>query len=232
MQHSASTLVLFFKRPRHGFGKQRLAASIGAEKAFLIAKCLLGCAVEDLKAWSGNRVFAVESPDDETWANDLLAEHFPLGDYEIIVQADGNLGDRLNAADQKLRGLMRGAGAENILFIGSDAPILDVGFYECALNKLSTDDIVLASSSDGGVTLMGGQKPWPDLTDLPWSTNDLGHCLASACEDNGLSVATIDGYYDVDTLADLTRCVADLRADQRPMRQKLCAMFDQLELGR
>jgi glycosyltransferase A (GT-A) superfamily protein (DUF2064 family) len=41
------TLVLLCKRPAPGHGKQRLAASLGAERACAVAWALLDCALEE-----------------------------------------------------------------------------------------------------------------------------------------------------------------------------------------
>jgi glycosyltransferase A (GT-A) superfamily protein (DUF2064 family) len=226
MEDLESTLVLFFKRPKLGFGKQRLAAAIGPEKAFAIAECLLCCAVEDMKDWNGQRVFAVESEQDLDWARTFIMHIMPNTEFHLIHQNTGNLGERLNDVDQRLRI----SGASNIYFIGSDAPILDKKFYRKIKTQLGRHHIMLASSSDGGVTLMGGQVPWPSMANLPWSTSDLGRELEHVCQDNGFSVKLVDGYYDVDTIHDLHKCIEDVRNDKRFMRQKLCSTYDTLEL--
>ncbi len=226
MEDLESTLVLFFKRPKLGFGKQRLAAAIGPEKALEIAECLLRCAIEDMKDWNGQRVFAVESEQDLDWARTFIMHVMPNTEFHLIHQSEGNLGERLNYTDYQLRD----AGACDIYFIGSDAPILDKKFYRKIKTQLDRHHIMLASSSDGGVTLMGGQAPWPNMADLPWSTSDLGRELERVCQDNGLSVNLVDGYYDVDTIDDLHKCIEDLQNDERPMRKKLCVTYNALGL--
>lgn len=268
---TSGTLVLYFKRPKLGFGKQRLAATIGAEKALSIAECLLDCAIEDMVDWQGRRVFAVEAEGDLDWAKDYIWKFISSGNqsnglandlasdlvgghsdhsfdgFDLIAQTPGNLGQRLNATDR----LLRKEGAENIYFIGSDAPVLTPAFYKSLDAGLSDDadvgggveevsteaaanrgaDILLATSNDGGVTLMGGAKPWPDMQALPWSTERLRDSLEEVCRASGLAVRVIDGHYDIDTYDDLKQAVIDLRDDMRPMRQKLCRVYDGLGLG-
>ena len=147
-------------------------------------------------------------------------------EFDLIAQSEGNLGERLNHVDH----YVRDKGAAHVYFIGSDAPILSPKFYQLIYSQVSDYDITLASSDDGGVTLMGGSKPWPDMIGLPWSTDSLGDELRSLCEEKHLSVQVLDGHYDIDTLADLKRCIHDLRGDNRPQRQRLCKVFDELNL--
>ena len=87
-------LVIMCKRPKLHQGKQRLAASIGAEAALEIAELLLSCALEDANSWPGDVVLAVAHEEDLVWAGNLIA------DARVIYQGLGNLGQRLNVIDQ------------------------------------------------------------------------------------------------------------------------------------
>ncbi len=71
---TAATLVLVCKRPSLGHGKQRLAAQIGEPQALWVAEQLLGCALEDLRAWPGPTVIAPDMAEHLDWARALTPE--------------------------------------------------------------------------------------------------------------------------------------------------------------
>ena len=207
-------LVLFCRRPAPGIGKQRIAAASTPAFAAGLGERLLATALEDLSAWPGPIVIAPAEPADLPWAREQAPER-----ATAIAQPGGNLGERLEGVDRTLRS----AGHTAILYIGSDAPLLDFAFHARARRALEMADVVLAAAEDGGVTLMGSRLPWPPLADLPWSTTRLGDSLDRHCRAHGLSVGRLDGGYDCDTLEALPRLVADLGGDTRPARRALLA---------
>ena len=68
-----STLVVMFKRPRPGQGKQRLASTLGTEQTHRVAEALLNCVLEDASIWPGKVVFSPSDPADAQWAYRLIA---------------------------------------------------------------------------------------------------------------------------------------------------------------
>jgi len=206
------TLVLVCKRPALHQGKQRLAATVGAKLALMLASHFLDCALEDAAGWPGEVVIAPAEANDRQWAAGLLPGS------RVLPQPAGNLGERLNAIDAGLRA----AGMRQLLFIGSDAPALTPDHYRQAIAALRDNDIVLSPAADGGVTMMGNAVPWPDLSGLPWSTAALGAALADLCRQQGLGVGRIDPCYDIDRQRDLPTLRRDLQHDSRPARQRLC----------
>ena len=155
-----AALVLVCKRPASGIGKQRLAASVGGEAAKRIAEALLACALEDAFAWPGPMVIAPADPADHAWASALLPQARVRLKTRIEPQTKGNLGQRLNALDHKLRGY----GLEQLVYIGSDAPLLAAPDYAAVYEALMSHDTVLKPAADGGVVLMASRKRWPALS--------------------------------------------------------------------
>jgi glycosyltransferase A (GT-A) superfamily protein (DUF2064 family) len=206
------TLVLFCRRPRPGSGKRRLARDLGDSAALLMSELLLATALEDAAGWPGGRVIAPAESGDEDWARSL-----PVAFDRIMLQPNGNLGDRLSGVDRALRR----EGHTRLLYIGSDAPVLRPADYQAARAGLLTHDVVLGPAFDGGVTCMGGRKPWPPLAHLPWSSERLHVALQSACQQAGMSVCNLEPRYDIDIPADLRRLCADLATDRRPARRAL-----------
>ena len=157
-------------------------------------------------------MIAPAEPDDLHWARSLPV---PLDD--VVPQPPGNLGVRLNGVDR----VLRERGHVNLLYIGSDAPVLAAADYRAARQALATHDVVLGPALDGGVTCLGSRQAWPDLARLPWSSAELHASLQSVCAGAGLTVQNLPPRYDVDVPADLTRLSADLVADSRPARHAL-----------
>jgi glycosyltransferase A (GT-A) superfamily protein (DUF2064 family) len=206
-----ATLLIFCKQPRLHQGKQRIAATLGAEKAYQIASGLLECALEDAAKWQGPVVLSPARFSEEAWAAQLLST------AKVYAQDQGNLGQRIMAVDKKIRS----TGQQKIIVMGTDAPILDDVFFQQALHALENYDVVFSSAEDGGVTLMGSNLPWPDIEHLPWSTERLGKALHDACVDAGYSVSYIAPSYDIDLETDLMKLSIDLEMDKRPSRQAL-----------
>jgi glycosyltransferase A (GT-A) superfamily protein (DUF2064 family) len=212
-----AALVLVCKRPAPGIGKQRLAASIGGEAANRIAEALLACALEDALAWPGPVIIAPADPADHAWASALLPQARVRLKIRVELQTKGNLGQRLNALDHKLRG----CGLEQLVYIGSDAPLLAAPDYAAVYEALMNYETVLKPAADGGVVLMASRQRWPALNDLPWSTARLGAALANCCRFARQSVVTLAQSFDVDEEDDVIRLIEALNMDQRPARRAL-----------
>lgn len=218
------TLVLVTKRPRLYQGKQRLAATMGAETALELARFFLQCALEDLANWPyGPVVICPSDAKDLTWAKSLLPG------AEVLYQSEGNLGERLEALDLNLRR----QGHQRILFIGSDIPMLLETHYAEAFAAFNEADVVLSPAADGGVSLMGSACGWSLLPEMRWSTADLCADLQQACAAAGQRVSLIRSSYDVDEENDLKQLYQDLSRDQRPARvalyERLVSLFKEKE---
>lgn len=212
-----ATLILVCKKPAPGIGKQRLTASLGIEMTQKVAEALLACALEDACDWPGPVVIAPANVEDIEWARALSAP--APSPMTVVPQVAGNLGQRLNALDQTLRA----QGMEQLVFIGSDSPGLDTADYAATRAALQHADIVLIPALDGGVVLMANRYAWPDLSALPWSSDQLGAALIDACRKTRQSVKTFGHGTDVDEMEDLVRLVSLLQRDSRPAR---CALLE------
>ncbi len=210
-----ATLILVCKKPAPGIGKQRLAANLGNEMTQKVAEALLACALEDACNWPGPVVIAPASTADIEWARDFSA---PIpSSVTVAPQVAGNLGQRLNALDQTLRA----QGMKQLVFIGSDSPGLNTTDYAATRTALQHTDIVLIPALDGGVVLMASRCAWPDLSALPWSSDQLGTTLIDACCSAKQSVKTLGQGTDVDEIGDFVKLVNLLKHDQRPERRAL-----------
>lgn len=216
------TLVLFCKRPKLHQGKQRIAETISAEKTLIVAEALLACAIEDSHAWQGPVVIACSHDEDVEWAQTLNESAQVM--TQLPSGMSGNLGQRLNYVDHVLRVF----GHEKIITIGTDAPMLTAQHFSEAARELNKHDIVLSHADDGGVVIMANAKPWPNIIDLPWSTESLSQALSKNCSDQELDVHYMTPGYDIDYVADIKKLIKDLKGDERPARKKLLNTLNQL----
>lgn len=219
---SFPTLVVFCKRPKLHQGKQRLVQTITPEQALIVAQGLLTCAIEDTQSWQGHVVIACSDEDDIEWAQSLNDK------AQVITQlpsgVKGNLGQRLNYVDEKLRS----SGHQHIIVIGTDAPILGYHHYQAVIASLYKHDIVLSHADDGGVVIMANSQPWPNIIDLPWSTDKLSQALSTTCTEQGLKVDYALPGYDIDYLVDIEKLIQDLQYDTRPARKAMREIAIQL----
>jgi glycosyltransferase A (GT-A) superfamily protein (DUF2064 family) len=147
-----TTLVLFCRRPQPGIGKKRIAADLGTTKTSVLSEHLLATALEDARHWTGPVVIAPATENDAAWARELLER--PCG---VIGQPEGNLGARINAVDRELRQ----TGHTQLIYVGSDSPILDADYFARAVAGLAPG---LAAA---GWPAMEQRRTWPCVgTDL------------------------------------------------------------------
>ena len=194
-----TALVIVCKKPRPGFGKQRLAVRFGARLTYEIAQALLACAFEDARAWPGPVVLSPAQKEDAAWAREQ-ADRIGRACH-VLPQIEGNLGQRLNALDRTLRN----RGMSRLVFIGSDSPELGLDDYFTVDRQLESSDAVLMPAADGGVVVMANRRYWPDLSALPWSTAGLRAALVDACRKAGISVHLAREGYDIDEPDDFLR---------------------------
>lgn len=210
--------VLVSKWPRFGVGKQRLAHEIGQQHALSVAQLLFACALDDLSICDGESFY---------FLNERPAE-FPshIDTHKIIVQPEGNLGERINYVDAWLRS----QGFEHTVYIGSDCPLLTSQDYQTVQQTLLTHDSVLIPSTDGGVTLMANAKPWPCLKNLPWSDELLAKALVQHITAHDFkTIKHLPENYDIDNKEDLLKLETDLAHDNRATRQAITQWLKQAQ---
>jgi len=222
VKNTCPTLVVFCKRPKLNQGKQRLVETMSAEHALIIANALLACAIEDTKAWQGPVVIACSDESDITWAQSLNTQAHVI--TQLPEGLTGNLGQRLNYVDHQLRLL----GHQQLVIIGTDAPMLNNTHYQDVITSMSQHDVVLSHADDGGVVIMANSAPWPNIAKLPWSTEHLSHALAEICRENNLAVHYAKPGYDIDYITDIEKLMIDLKNDHRRARQALLGAINQL----
>ncbi len=193
-------LLVFFRYPRPGTVKKRLATEIGPERACSIYEKLLRRTlgvVSDFKLKNPDtRILLFHLPEDPA---DEIARRFS-GPWQFHQQVGDHLGTRMeNAINFALS-----TGAGKAVLIGTDIADISVNELEEAFRKTVPGGAVLGPASDGGFYLIGLSRPCGRPFHFEqWGTPDAcsrtRHALASA----GLDVKTVRTRSDVDRPEDL-----------------------------
>jgi glycosyltransferase A (GT-A) superfamily protein (DUF2064 family) len=104
------------------------------------------------------------------------------------------------------------AGGRRIVAFNSDSPHLPPSALQLAFDALHSCDLVVGPTHDGGYYLVGGKESHPSLFEAgAMGTASALQALLDRAAALGLSVRSLDPFYDVDVPADLTRLAEELR---------------------
>lgn len=188
-----------------------------------IIEASLACALEDAAQWPGPVVIAPASQYDYDWA---VALSLPIrSPVTILPQIPGNnVGKQLNMLDQELRD----KGTSQVVFIGSDAPELSTKDYLNVIDALQYFDTVLKPIKNAGVALMASNKPWPDLSTLPWGADRVNTLLSQTCRDENHSLIKLEPACNIDELDGFVKLIMLLEKDKRPARRALLQLISKM----
>jgi uncharacterized protein len=156
------TLILFFREPRLGAGKRRLARDIGAVAAVNFERLMLTRSLRRLGRDPRWRLLLAVTPD-------RAAHRWP----GAVAQGSGDLGVRMRRA-------LTACPPGPKLLVGSDIPGLTAAHIAAAFALLGRHDVVFGPASDGGYWLVGCRHRPPDFGRVRWSSRHaLGDTLAN-----------------------------------------------------
>jgi rSAM/selenodomain-associated transferase 1 len=171
-------LILFFRLPRYGVGKRRLAREIGEAAALRFQQTMLAVLLRRLGRDRRWRLRLTITPDRRVPFR-LRAP----SDVTIARQGTGDLGERMRRA---LAGCPRGPA----VLVGNDIPALTCRRIAEAFALLEQHDVVFGPASDGGFWLVGARRR-PRLPPLfgpvRWSTE---YALGDVLDNLPRSVST------------------------------------------
>ncbi len=191
-----STLVVFARHPTPGAAKTRLIPSLGPAGAAELAHAMLVATLRRLERLNGPaRVLAV-TPDDQSQAPLVPA----LGNWLRWPQGDGDLGDRLLRAAQRVAVELR----TPTLFLGTDSPDLPLDLIAQADAALNDCEAAVVPSTDGGYCLLAITQPHAALfRNIDWGTSHVLAQTRRAAIRAGLKLAEARPWFDVDTPQDV-----------------------------
>ena len=197
------TLVVMAKAPRPGTVKTRLSSAIPVDGVTELYRCLLRDTLTLAHSLPGVSV-AIMCPESDV--EDL--RQFALAGTDIVAQQGTGLAAGLTSV---LAHFTVKAGQRAIAF-NSDSPHLPAAILAGAFETLSTHDVVVGPTQDGGYYLVGAKTPHATLFDDDgMGTNTALDGLLARARRLDLSVGLTEPFYDVDVESDLSRLAAELR---------------------
>lgn len=203
LTHSNRTLVIMAKAPRPGTVKTRLAESLPAPAVIALYRCLL----KDTLALA------------TSLANVDVAVMCPESDQEELARLFGNA---VPIVEQKGEGLAAGltfvfrhftaAGRQHVIAFDSDSPHLEPSVLESAFEILTTHDVVVGPTHDGGYYLVGTKVAHPSLFEGDGlGTRSALDRLLTRTKILELSTSLTPPFYDIDVANDLIRLARELQ---------------------
>ena len=208
-------LILFGKVPEAGTTKTRLAPALGAAGAARLYRAFLDDTVRRTEVVEVERRALWLAGDDG--GRGRVQERHP--GVAIRAQRGDDLGERMARALEEA--FDRGAG--RALVVGTDHPTLPMDRLPRAFELLSSVDLVLGPSDDGGYYAVGlRREAWPGaaaiFVDVPWSTSRVLDVTRDRAGEIGLSRRELPEWYDVDRPSELERLRRDAGSDSRSLR--------------
>lgn len=193
-------LLIMAKAPIPGTVKTRLR--LDPEDAARLQAALILDTVEKARALGPTTVSG--APRDRL---DPLSRLLP-SDVRLIPQPDGDLGGRMLAAATTLFD----ESPEPVLILGTDAPTLPPQAILRSAQALTTHDLSIIPSTDGGYVLQGLWGPHEAVfSGIEWSAEGVHSQTLARAAEAGLSVYGGEAWYDVDEPEDLLRLKEELR---------------------
>jgi len=194
-------IVIFAKAPVPGQVKTRLIPALGEEGAAALAhRMLLDTCREALAAAVGPVELCLSGSFSDV----------PQG-VEVTDQGEGDLGERLARAAQRLIGQ-----GEAAIFIGTDCPQLDADRLKRACSELERHDAVIHPTFDGGYALLGLNRHDASVfSGIEWSTPSVGADTIARIAALDWSLHVGDTLLDVDEPEDLEAAGLDAQAGRK-----------------
>jgi rSAM/selenodomain-associated transferase 1 len=192
-----NALLVVAKRPAAGQTKTRLSPPFSLLEAASLYEQFLQDTLDLIRQVPGVQPIIAYLPAEEEAYFCTLAP-----DVVLLPQQGADLGARLdNALTYCLQN-----GFQKAVIMDSDSPTLPVAYVVEAFAALDQADIVLGPCEDGGYYLIGLKRPAPRLLrEVTMSTPYVIRDTLKLASEEGLTVAQLPLWYDVDTVAELHR---------------------------
>jgi rSAM/selenodomain-associated transferase 1 len=211
-------LLVVAKRPAPGQTKTRLTPPLEPDQAAQLYECLLLDTLELARAVPEVEPMIAYAPQEE---HEYFHELAP--GLKLIPQTGDNLGERLdNALTYCLQ-----HGFSRAVIMDSDSPTLPSAYLARAFEELGAAEVVLGPCEDGGYYLIGLTQPQPRLLrEVKMSTPHVTRDTLALAEEEGLRVALLPSWYDVDTLDELERLQRELRSASNGLARRTREFFN------
>ena len=193
---SSKALIIFIKNPVLGRVKTRLAKQIGDKRALAAYKHLITYTKKLCKDIPYHQYIFYSHHIDrkDAWDGKQIYKK---------LQSGNDLGTRMHHAfDQILKK------HSQVVLIGSDCGVLTKDQIQKAFASLSTYDVVIGPTEDGGYYLLGLTKLIPELFEgISWGTAKVYNQTLTKMQSQQppIKIRVLDQLFDIDYLEDWNR---------------------------
>jgi uncharacterized protein len=203
---SDCTLVIMAKAPRRGVVKTRLAGSLPPDAILGLYRCFLEDTLELAQSLDGIET-AMMSPAGDVEELSSIAGR----GVRVVAQTGNGLAAALTAVFEHFA-----VDGRRVVAFNSDSPHLPLSILQQAFEALTSCDLVVGPTYDGGYYLVGATAHHPDLfASAALGTTSALETLLARAASLKLSVRFTDTFYDIDVAADLRRLMEELRLAPR-----------------
>jgi uncharacterized protein len=197
------TLVIMAKAPKPGMVKTRLTESLPSAAVTALYRCLLEDTLALAKSLPGVKVAMVcPAPD-----RDELAQLFGNA-VQVVAQTGQGLAAGLTSVFRHFSAGDR----QHVIAFNSDSPHLSPVVLENAFGVLSTHDVVVGPTHDGGYYLVGAKADHAKLFERDsMGTRGALDTLVARAKVLELSAGFTEPFYDIDVANDLLLLAQELK---------------------
>ena len=203
LSHPNRTLVIMAKAPKPGMVKTRLTESLPSPAVTALYRCLLEDTLALAKSLTSVEVAVMCPESDEAELVDLLDDTVP-----VVAQEGEGLAAGLTSVFRHFAAL----GRQRVIAFNSDSPHLAPSVLGSAFEMLTTHDVVVGPTHDGGYYLVGAKAAHPSLFEGgTMGTRSALDRLLTRTKVLELSTGFTEPFYDIDVANDLLLLGRELR---------------------
>jgi rSAM/selenodomain-associated transferase 1 len=193
MKNRKRLLIIFYRNPELGKVKNRLAVTVGEERALALYLLMAAHARNVTLTLSVDRVvyYSEFIDTEDSWLNQDFTKRLQHGD---------GLGEKMkHAFEESFR-----SGYESVCIIGTDCFELTSEILDNAFASLETNDAVIGPAADGGYYLLGMNGYIPEFFNhKTWSTSSVCADTIDDFKRFRLHYQVLPTLHDVDNESDL-----------------------------
>ena len=199
--HQNRTLVIMAKAPRAGKVKTRLNESLPSPAITALYRCLLEDTVALAKSLTSVDLAVMCPESDQGELTQLLGDA-----VQVVAQEGEGLAAGLNSVFRYFT-----AAGGHVVAFNSDSPHLAPSVLNNAFEILTTHDVVVGPTHDGGYYLVGAKAAHPSLFEGDgMGTRSAFESLLIRTKLLELTVGCTELFYDVDVAGDLVLLAREL----------------------
>ena len=201
--HPNRTLVIMAKAPKPGMVKTRLTESLPSPAVTALYRCLLEDTLALAKSLTSVEVAVMCPESDQAELVDLLGDTVP-----VVAQEGEGLAAGLTSVFRHFTA----PGRQRVIAFNSDSPHLAPSVLCSAFEMLTTHDVVVGPTHDGGYYLVGAKAAHPSLFEGgSMGTRSAPERLLTRTKVLELSTGFTEPFYDIDVANDLLLLGRELR---------------------